>query len=106
METVTLNSTRISSEQPTPVRVVVDVPLRKPGNVIYNMPIEFEIFRRDNLYTAVPRCSEEMMTLLNLAEVISFRIVNGAIVTRKPKFKQLAGDILNVMVSQTATDVK
>ena len=106
METVTLNSTRVSSEQPTPVRVVVDVPLRKPGNVIYNMPIEFEIFQRDNLYTAVPRCSEEMMTLLNLAEVISFRIVNRAIVTRKPKFKQLAEDILNVMVSQTATDVK
>jgi len=106
METVTLNSTRLSREQPTPVKVVVDVPLRKPGNVIDNIPIEFEVFHRNNLYTAVPRCSEEMMTLLNIAEIISFRIVNGAVVTQKPKFKQLAEDILNVLAAKTATEVK
>jgi hypothetical protein len=47
-----------------------------------------------------------MMTLLNIAEIISFRIVNGAVVTRKPKFKQLAEDILNVLAAKTATEVK
>jgi hypothetical protein len=89
-----------SREQCMPVKVVVEVPYRKPGNVIEHLPIEFEIFQMNNHLTAVPRCSEEIMRLINIGKTIRFKIVKGDIVVEKPRLKQVAEDIFNVMVSK------
>lgn len=55
--------------------VTIEVPVRSPGNIVANQPVEFEIFKDSTLYKAIPQCEEDQKrkALLKDEIIFSFR---------------------------------
>lgn len=55
-------------------KINIAVGFRASGGVIHNRPLDFDIFRQDGHYAAIPTCSEDDRRLANLPSVLEFNI--------------------------------
>lgn len=52
--------------------IAIEVPIRSAGNIVLNKPVEFEIYRSDLMYKAIPICEATEKRLAELKEEIRF----------------------------------
>lgn len=57
--------------------VRIAVPLRGPGNTIRQREVEFDVYRVEGHYEAVPVCSVQERVLANIPPQLSFEYCDG-----------------------------
>lgn len=55
-------------------RISIPVPIKKPGNVIEQKPVDFDLFQRDGHYSLVPCLGQEERRKTNLPEELNFEM--------------------------------
>ena len=57
--------------------VNVKVPFHGPGNVIHYKEVDFNVYKVDGHYSAIPACSQQDRVLASLPEELTFDFKDG-----------------------------
>ena len=78
----------------------IDVKYRRPGNVVYYLPVKFEIFRDGEYYKAIPLQDFQTRILTNLPKALKFEIKEGKIYNYSTDKEEVVDDIVNKLLER------
>lgn len=83
--------------------VRIPVPLRGPGNTIRQKEVEFEVYRVDGHFEAVPTCSVQERILANIPAQLAFEYSDGRPRSLRPNDgnRQVINDLVQELVSRS-----
>jgi hypothetical protein len=73
--------------------VTAKVPFRQPGNIIEHVTVEFEVWRNESNFKALPKCSKETTRIADLPNAFQFQLKNGKITDFKQAYEEVVYDI-------------
>ena len=57
--------------------ITIEIPYKKAGNVIYQEPVNFDVYQDDNHYKLIPCLSDEDIRIANLPKELAFVLSDG-----------------------------
>jgi hypothetical protein len=83
--------------------VRIAVPLRGPGNTIRQKEVEFDVYRVDSHFEAVPTCSVQDRILANIPAQLAFEYRDGRPRSLRPNDgnRQVIHDLVEELVSRS-----
>lgn len=73
--------------------VRINVPYRRPGNVVEHLPVFFTVWKDENNFKAFPLCNEEIQRVLNLPDALRFKLRHGEVYAHKHSYEEVAKEI-------------
>jgi hypothetical protein len=82
------------------MQVNINVPFHAPGNVIRYKEVDFEVFKVNGQYKAVPLCSYQDRTLASLPPELVFDLKDGEVVSSRGNLKDGNLEVINDIVKE------
>jgi hypothetical protein len=65
--------------------LTIAIPYKRAGNVIIQEPVNFDLYREENLYSLIPCLSEDEIRIANLPPQLQFEMKDGEPVSLRGK---------------------
>ena len=65
--------------------ITIDIPFKRAGNVIYQEPVSFDVYKDAAQYTLVPCLSDDEIRIANLPKELEFVLEEGDPVSLRGK---------------------
>jgi hypothetical protein len=100
IDNLEVNKTKYMASSDKLAEVSVNVPFHAPGNVIINKEMNFEVYKINGQYKAVPICSYQDRMLASLPPELVFNYTEGMAVSNRGNLKDGNIEVINDIVQE------